>query len=89
MSVGSTPTYVSCYIDFVDPALPPGTGTPEIGGPNSCQPIQVAHLLDGVNIVRTDMGEVPPPFDASGATAYLGGSIMFEMLCKMASSLLR
>jgi len=29
--------------------------------------------------------EVSPPFDQSGGTAFLGVSIMFEMLCAMVS----
>jgi len=83
--VGNRPTYISYDIDFVDPAFAPGTGTPEVGGPNSHQAIEVARMLDGVNIVGADLVEVSPPFDASGATAFLGVSIMFEMLCDMAN----
>ena len=82
---GAGDTYVSYDIDFVDPAFAPGTGTPEVGGPNSWQALEVARLLQGVEIVGADMVEVSPPFDQSGNTAYLGVSIMFEMLCVMAS----
>lgn len=82
--VGDAPTYVSYDIDFVDPAFAPGTGTPEIGGPNSFQALQVVRALKGVNIAGADLVEVSPPFDPSGGTAYLGASIMFEMLCIMA-----
>ena len=85
--VGDAATYVSYDIDFVDPAFAPGTGTPEVGGPNSYQAIQVARLLEGINIVGADLVEVSPPFDATGGTAYLGVSIMFEMLCNMAVKL--
>lgn len=81
--VGTAPTYVSYDIDFVDPAFAPGTGTPEVGGPNSFQALQVARLLAGVDIVGADMVEVSPPFDASGGTAFLGVSVMFEILCAM------
>ena len=82
---GSGDTYVSYDIDFVDPAFAPGTGTPEVGGPNSWQALEVARLLEGVRIVGADMVEVSPPFDQSGNTAYLGVSIMFEMLCVLAA----
>ncbi|MGR3634989.1 MAG: agmatinase [Shimia sp.] len=82
--VGSKPTYVSYDIDFVDPTFAPGTGTPEVGGPNSFQALQVVRELDGLNIVGADLVEVSPPFDASGNTAFLGVSIMFELLCVMA-----
>ena len=41
--------------------------------------------LQGVRIVGADMVEVSPPFDQSGGTAFLGVSIMFELLCQMAA----
>lgn len=85
--VGDAPTYVTYDIDFVDPAFAPGTGTPEVGGPTSFQALQVARELRGLNIVGADLVEVSPPFDASGGTAYLGASLMFEMLCHMAEAL--
>lgn len=81
--VGTGSTYVSYDIDFVDPTFAPGTGTPEVGGPNSFQALQVVRELAGVNIIGADMVEVSPPFDTSGGTAFLGVSIMFELLCVM------
>ncbi len=81
--VGDASTYVSYDIDFVDPTFAPGTGTPEVGGPNSFQALQVVRELLGVNIAGADLVEVSPPFDASGTTAWLGASIMFELLCVM------
>ncbi len=80
---GTGKTYVSYDIDFVDPTFAPGTGTPEVGGPNSYQALQVVRMLEGVNIVGADLVEVSPPFDTSGGTAFLGVSIMFELLCKI------
>lgn len=82
--VGNAPTYVSYDIDFVDPAFAPGTGTPEVGGPNSWQAVQMVRSLEGVTIAGADLVEVSPPFDQSGGTAYLGASILFELLCVMA-----
>lgn len=84
--VGSQPTYVSYDIDFIDPTFAPGTGTPEVGGPNSFQALQVVRELEGLNIVGADMVEVSPPFDQAGGTAFLGVSVMFELLCVMVSS---
>ncbi|MCB1414782.1 MAG: agmatinase [Nitratireductor sp.] len=83
---GDAPTYVSYDIDFVDPTFAPGTGTPEIGGPNSFQAIEVVRHLDGLNFAGADLVEVSPPFDQSGNTAYLAASILFELLCVMAVS---
>ncbi|MDQ0419872.1 guanidinopropionase [Peteryoungia aggregata LMG 23059] len=81
---GSGETYVSYDIDFIDPAFAPGTGTPEIGGPNSFQALEVVRGLRGLNIIGADLVEVSPPFDTSGATAFLGVTIMFELLCVLA-----
>lgn len=83
---GSGETYVSYDIDFIDPAFAPGTGTPEIGGPNSFQALQVVRELKGVHVVGADMVEVSPPFDQTGGTAFLGVTIMFELLCILAGS---
>lgn len=85
--VGDQPTYMSYDIDFVDPAVAPGTGTPEWGGPNAFQAMQVVRECMGLNIVGADLVEVSPPFDPSGNTAYLGVTLMFEMLCVMVKAL--
>ena len=84
--VGTDPTYLSYDIDFVDPTFAPGTGTPEVGGPNSYQALQVVRELDGLNLIGADLVEVSPPFDPSGGTAFLGVSIMFEILCQLSAS---
>ena len=81
--VGEKETYVSYDIDFIDPAFAPGTGTPEVGGPNSYEALKVIRELTGVKIVGADLVEVSPPFDPSSNTAFLGVSIMFELLCQM------
>ena len=81
---GNLPTYCSFDIDFVDPAFAPGTGTPEVGGPSSFQAQQVIRELSGMNIVGADLVEVSPPFDTSGGTAYLGISLVFEIMCILA-----
>lgn len=85
--VGDQPTYMSYDIDFVDPAVAPGTGTPEWGGPNAFQAMQVVRECMGLNIVGADLVEVSPPFDPTGNTAYLGVTLMFEMLCVMVRAL--
>jgi guanidinopropionase len=85
--VGDKPTYCSFDIDFVDPTYAPGTGTPEIGGPNAFQAQQVIRALHGVNLIGADLVEVSPPFDPSGGTAWLGVSLMFELMCVLAEAI--
>lgn len=84
--VGQGPTYLSYDIDFVDPTFAPGTGTPEVGGPNSYQALQVVRELHGIDLIGADMVEVSPPFDPSGGTAFLGVSIMFEIICQLSTA---
>ena len=84
--IGQGPTYLSYDIDFVDPTFAPGTGTPEVGGPNSYQALQVVRELNGIDLIGADMVEVSPPFDPSGGTAFLGVSIMFEIICQLSTA---
>ncbi len=81
--VGDTATYVSFDIDGIDPSQAPGTGTPEIGGFSTFQAQQMVRALSGLNIAGADLVEVSPPFDSSGGTAWVGASIMFELLCAL------
>lgn len=85
--VGISPTYCTYDIDFIDPTFAPGTGTPEIGGPNSFQAQQVVRELAGVNLIGADLVEVSPPLDASGGTAWLGVSLMFELMCILSQNI--
>ena len=62
--VGQDYNYLSYDIDFVDPTFAPGTGMPEVGGPNSYQALQVVRELNGVNLIGAML--VSPPFDSSG-----------------------
>ncbi len=83
---GNLPTYVSFDIDCIDPAFASGTGTPEIGGFTTYQAQQMVRELEGLNLIGADLVEVSPPFDPSGGTAWVGVSIMFELLCVLATA---
>lgn len=85
--LGDRGAYLSYDIDFVDPSVAPGTGTPEWGGPNAFQAMQVVRECAGMNIVGADLVEVSPPFDVNNQTAWLGASLMFEILCVMVEAL--
>lgn len=85
--VGEAPAYLSFDIDFVDPAVAPGTGTPEWGGPNARETLALLRAAAGLNLVGADLVEVSPPVDPSGNTAWLGASLMFEILCLMVAAL--
>ena len=82
--VGGRPVYVSYDIDSIDPAMAPGTGTPEIGGFSTREAQALVRGLRGLDVVGADVVEVSPPFDVSGLTALAGATMMFELLCVVA-----
>lgn len=79
--VGDGPVYLSFDIDGLDPAVAPGTGTPEIGGLTSIQGMEIIRGCQGMNIVGADLVEVAPPYDPFGTTSLLAANLLFEMLC--------
>ncbi len=85
--VGDGPTYISFDVDALDPVFAPGTGTPEVGGYSTLEAQMMIRGLSGLNLVGGDVVEVAPPFDPSGATALVGATIMFEILCVLAQSI--
>ncbi|MFT5260682.1 MAG: guanidinopropionase [Saprospiraceae bacterium] len=79
--VGDGPTYISFDVDALDPVFAPGTGTPEVGGYSTLEAQMMIRGLSGLNLVGGDVVEVAPPYDPSGATALVGATMMFEILC--------
>ncbi len=84
--VGDGPTYISFDVDGLDPVYAPGTGTPECGGITTLEAQLMLRRLQGLNLVGGDVVEVAPPFDPSGNTALVGATLMYEILCVVASS---
>ena len=85
--VGNGPTYISFDVDGLDPVYAPGTGTPEIGGITTHEAQRLLRGLRRLNLIGGDVVEVAPPFDQTGNTALVGASMMFEIMCLVADSL--
>jgi len=79
--VGEGQTYLSFDVDGLDPVFAPGTGTPEVGGLTTREALTLLRGLRGVDLIGGDVVEVSPPFDASGNTALVGVTMMFEIMC--------
>ena len=82
--VGEGPVYVSFDIDAIDPALAPGTGTPEVGGLTPREAQAILHGIRGLDIVGGDVVEVAPQYDTTDATARIAAQMLFEILSLMA-----
>ena len=79
--VGDTPVFVTFDIDFLDPAVAPGTGTPIVGGFTTAEALQILREgLTGLNIVAMDLVEVAPAYDPTGQTKVVANEILREFL---------
>jgi guanidinopropionase len=87
--VENGPTYLSYDIDSLDPAFAPGTGTPEVGGMTPIEAQALLRGLRGLDLIGADVVEVSPPFDHSGNTALVGATMMYEILCVLAESVVQ
>ncbi|MFP3649031.1 arginase family protein, partial [Paraburkholderia sp. SIMBA_054] len=58
--VGEGPVYLSFDIDSLDPGFAPGTGTPEVGGLQPREAMQIIRGLNGLNFIGSDVVEVAP-----------------------------
>ena len=87
--VGEDPFYLSFDIDSLDPAFAPGTGTPEVGGFTTLEAQTLLRGLRGLDLRGADVVEVSPPFDTAGITALAGASMMYELVCLLAESVVR
>ncbi|MBI4591188.1 MAG: agmatinase [Candidatus Rokubacteria bacterium] len=74
------PLYVTIDIDVLDPAEAPGTGSPEPGGLRVPELVEILRLLEGVEVVGTDLVEVAHAHDPSGRTGIAGACILREAI---------
>ena len=80
------PVFVSFDIDFLDPAVAPGTGTPEIAGFTTAEAVALLRALRGIRLVGCDVVEVAPQYDGPGQqTALAAANVLWELLALRAS----
>jgi agmatinase len=76
--------YLTIDLDVFDPAVMPGTGTPEPGGIFFPEFVGLLKTLEGMDIVGADIVELAPDYDHSGISAALAGTVLREVLLLMA-----
>jgi agmatinase len=83
---GDRPLFVSFDVDFLDPSVAPGTGTPEIGGFSSAEALAFLRALKGLGLAGADVVEVAPAYDSPGQqTSILAANVVWELLALHAS----
>ena len=78
---GGSPCYLTCDLDILDPAVFPGTGTPEPGG-ISFQALTEAlvRLIGGLRIAGMDVVELAPNMDTTGVSSITAAKIVRECI---------
>jgi agmatinase len=85
--VGERPVFLSFDIDFLDPAVAPGTGTPEVAGFSTTEAVALLRSLRGISLAGCDVVEVSPPYDGPGQqTALAAANVLWELLALRATS---
>ena len=77
------PVYVTLDLDVFDPGIMPGTGTPEPGGMNFTEFLEIVQALEGLSVVGADIVELAPDYDLSGTSAFLAGVALRELMLLM------
>lgn len=74
------PVYFTIDLDCLDPAVFPGTGTPEAGGVTFPQLLGAILQVAGTNVVGADVNELAPMLDASGVSTAAACKVLRELL---------
>ncbi len=74
------PVYFTIDLDCLDPAVFPGTGTPEAGGVTFPALLSAIRLVSGLNVVGADVNELAPMLDQSGASTAAACKTLRELI---------
>ena len=76
----NTPVYFTIDLDCLDPAVFPGTGTPEAGGITFPQLLQAMRTVAACRIVGADVNELAPMLDPTGVSTATACKVLRELL---------
>lgn len=70
--------YITVDIDSLDPAYAPGTGTPQFGGLDSRELLDLLYGLFELPVIGFDVVEVSPKLDDSALSVFAARKILTE-----------
>ena len=79
------PIYLTADLDWFDPAVMPGTGTPEPGGYHWRDFAALVTVLRSHNLVAADVVELAPQLDTSGISSLLAAKVTRSLLLLLGS----
>ncbi len=74
------PLYLTVDLDYFDPAILPGTGTPEADGEDFRSFLEILAILRSKNLVGADVVELAPAIDPTGNSAIFAAKIVRELI---------
>jgi agmatinase len=80
---GAKAVYLSFDIDSIDPGFAPGTGTPEPGGFNPREALEMVRLIAREGLCGMEVVEVSPPYDVNDNTSQLACRVVLDVLGTM------
>ena len=80
----NVPIYFTIDRDCLDPAVFPGTGTPEAGGVTFLELLEAIRTVAQANVVGADVNELAPMLDASGVSTATACKVLRELLLAIA-----
>ena len=80
----NVPIYFTIDLDCLDPAVFPGTGTPEAGGVTFLELLEAIRTVAQANVVGADVNELAPMLDASGVSTATACKVLRELLLAIA-----
>ena len=84
-SAQGRPIYLTVDLDWFDPAVLPGTGTPEPGGYRWQDFAELVHVLRPHHLVAADVVELAPQLDGSGVSSVLAAKVTRSLLLLLGS----
>ena len=80
----NVPIYFTIDLDCLDPAVFPGTGTPEAGGVTFLELLEAIRTVAQANVVGADVNELAPMLDTSGVSTATACKVLRELLLAIA-----
>lgn len=78
--LGERPLYITWDVDFFDPSLVPGTGTPEAGGIDWATCETLLETLQDRRIIALDLMELAPGLDNTEVSSCVAAKLLREMI---------
>ena len=79
-SFKGAPIYLTFDLDWFDPSIMPGTGTPEPGGYFWGDFAAVVDVIKSHNLIGADVVELSPKFDNSGISSVLAAKVIRSLI---------